>query len=165
MSVFKKSPLLHAGGHSQIRERIIGISVRDGKREDVDIPLTMRIQNEGIAFAQEHIATLGDKMEFISPLQDKNDAVLIYLKPEGFDDTNIDEYNFTLMAKSKISPSINDYDFFEKISTRSWTVFGFKVFIPSMTLEEGNVIIAINAIEGKKCIVMVSKHCCPFVLK
>ncbi|XP_052071086.1 uncharacterized protein LOC127709521 [Mytilus californianus] len=148
VSVFKKSPLLHAGGHSQIRERIIGISVRDGKRENVDIPLTMRIQNEGIAFATEHSASVGDNMEFVSPLQDKNDAVLIYLKPEGFDDTNIDDYNFTVLIKSKISPSLNDYDFSEKISTRSWTVFGFKVFVPSMTLEEGNIVIAINAIEG-----------------
>ena len=148
VSVFRKSPLLHAGGNTKIKGRIIGISVRDGNQQDVDIPLTMKIQNEGVVFASEYSASVDGKMEFISPLQDQNDAVIVYIRPEGFDESNIDAYNYTVYFKSKISPSINDYDYKEKLSQQSWTIFGFKVFVPSGTLEEGNIVISLNAVKG-----------------
>lgn len=148
VSVFKKSPILHAGGNSKIKGRIIGISFRDEKKEKVEVPLTMKIQNEGVAITSEYTASTDEEMEFISQLQDHNDAVLVYINPEGFDEDNIDAYNYTVYVKSKIPPTINEYDFKKALSAQDWTSFGFKVFVPSGTLEEGNIIISLNVIEG-----------------
>ena len=148
VSVFRKSPILHAGGNSKIKGRIIGISFRDENKEKVEVPLTMKIQNEGVAFTSEYAASTDEDMEFISQLQDHNDAVLVYINPEGFDEDNIDKYNYTVYVNSKTSPTINEYDFKKVLSAQDWTSFGFKVFVPSGTLKEGNIIISLNVIEG-----------------
>lgn len=124
----------------------MGIKARDSHGEDIEMPFTLKIQNEAVAYESEYTATTGGEMQFISPLKDKSDAILIYIRPEGFDEKNIASYNYTVTISTLTSI---DSVFTEKLSPTSWTSFGFKVFVPSGTLEVGTVLVSLTVVEGK----------------
>ena len=114
----------------------------------------MKIENDGVTYYKEFDTSIFDDerdgmMHFRVQLQDQNDAVIAYLRPQGFDETTTETYNLTLLASSRLSSTIEVYQFEELISPLNWTPYGFKVFIPSGTFPQGDVVLSLKSEMGK----------------
>ncbi|XP_052071968.1 uncharacterized protein LOC127710241 [Mytilus californianus] len=149
VSVLETSPMIHAGGATNIHGKIVRLTARNDEGKEIHFPIPMTIENEGITHYAEFDTSIFDDehnglMHFRVHLQDDSDALIAYILPEGFDEYTTETYNLTVYATSKISSTVGEYAFEEAVSPLSWTTFGFKVFIPSGTFPKGDIVLSLK---------------------
>lgn len=159
MSVLDKSPILHAGGASKVRSKIVRFVAKkfidqNQEEEQLDLPLSMSIDNENVPEFTEFDKTnfedeVDDMMHFRTQVQDEQDAIIIYFKPKGIDEDNKDAFNITVKATAQITSTVGENQYETNVSPDSLTEYGFKVFIPECTFKQGDVIISFKILKGK----------------
>ncbi|XP_052068318.1 uncharacterized protein LOC127707695 isoform X2 [Mytilus californianus] len=153
VTVVDKSPLLHADGASQVNGQIMNIAVKNDEGKKMDVQLNMTIQNQGVTHFTEYAPYYDpedpDKMMYFrSKLPNDNDAFILYIKlSDEMLDAITQRELYTLYAKSNSQPSSTDHEFTKTIRATDMETFGFKVFIKERVLKEGDIFIALKAME------------------
>ena len=130
----------------------MNIAVKDKQGNKVDMPLFMRISNEGVTYFTEHTPVYypedpDQMMYFKSKLHSNSDAMLLYLKFNEETKEVVKSSNlYTVYAKSGSQPSSTDYDYTSILQATHYDEYGYKIFIKGGILKKGDVFIALKAI-------------------
>ena len=133
----------------------MNIAVKDQEGNKIEIPLNMRIGNEGVSYFKEHMPIYypddPEQMMYLKlKLNSDSDSIIVYLK---LDDDVMESINkrdlYKMYAKAGTRPTSSDYDFTTIIQATDFEEIGYKVFVPGGIMTKGDIIVALKAIEGK----------------
>ena len=139
----------------------MNIVVKDQEGNKIEMPLNMRIGNEGVSYFKEHMPIYypddpDQMMYFIFKLHSDSDSIIVYLKLDDDIMVSINKRDlYMVYAKAGTRPTSSDYDFKTIIQATDFEEIGFKVFVPGGIMTKGDINIALKAIEGKLFISLI----------
>lgn len=149
--VFGKNPLIYSYNASSLTSDVLVSNFGNGTVVDV------KLENKGIRKPYKFTPLYSDNLDekithFYFDVENDDDAILIYLKPEDFDINDIENRTMYWVYVSQESfpttSSVMNKGHFRS-SVRNWdSELGYKIFVPAKVCPSGICYLGIKPIEG-----------------